>query len=131
MAKLSRQTFLRLLRIAGPLVLSRVPGASRIAPVLPILIDAIAAAEQLPGQPTGQVKKAHALGMVVRRVEGLAPTRRPQLAPSERSAAIDRSLEVVLCVVHLLEVLPAEQAEPMAQQMLAALEPSAPPDPAV
>ncbi len=131
MAKLSRQTFLRLLRIAGPLVLSRVPGASRIAPVLPILIDAIAAAEQLPGAPTGQIKKAHALGTVVRRVEALGTLRQPQIPPSELAGQIDRSLEIVLGVVRLLEQLPPAQAEPIAQQMIAALEPGTVSDPAV
>ena len=74
--------FLDIIKLVAPVILASVPKGDKIAPLVPVIANGIAEAEQIKGA-SGAEKKAHVLSIVDAGVTSVNATGKLHLDPSE------------------------------------------------
>jgi hypothetical protein len=117
--------FFSILTAIAPVILMAVPGGAALAPLVPIIVQGVADAQQQPGA-TGATKKAYVMALVTDAVTG-ANTVKPGTidAPTALTAASE-GIDAVITSVNAVQLAHANQ--PTAPPTLLAAPPtSAPP----
>jgi hypothetical protein len=97
--KFNLDQFLRLASVLAPPIIASLPNGQKIAPLVPVIIGAIALAESLPDTP-GPQKKAVVQGMVRAGVQVTNASGAVELDPHAIDAIADNGIDAVIGAIN-------------------------------
>lgn len=100
--KFNLTKFLGIVNALAPVVLLAVPGGAVIAPIVPVIVNAITEAEQISGA-SGPEKKAHVLNIVDAAVVTANATGKVHINPTEAADAASHGIDAVIGAVAVIE----------------------------